>query len=156
MGLSSLVGGFAEFVDVGNAGLNEWAFLEGCFGIVNDRCFEGLGVAFGVEELFAESGEFVMGVAFDFGEFGVDDVDRLSFSGDVGVLGLEVGDEVLEVGDRGFDFWIDRVIVFDVGVYLLEDLDFWALGNALSYLPAMIEPPGLHVVFDVLVILIGA
>jgi hypothetical protein len=52
-----------------------------------------LGVAFGVENLFTEGGESVAGVAFDFGEFGVDDFMGLVGGGDVGVLGLEVGDE---------------------------------------------------------------
>lgn len=29
------------------------------------------------------------------------------------------------------------MIVFDVGIDLLKDLDFWALGKALSYFPGM-------------------
>jgi hypothetical protein len=64
-----LVGGFAEFVKVGDAGLNEWAFLEGRFGVIDDRCFECLGMAFGVEDLFAEGGEFGL-LARRFGLFG--------------------------------------------------------------------------------------
>jgi hypothetical protein len=67
--------------------------IELLFGDFNDRGFPGLEMAFGVTKLFAEVAEFVVGVLLDFGEFGVDDFDRLGFGGDVGVLGLEIVDE---------------------------------------------------------------
>jgi hypothetical protein len=92
-GLGSLVWCFAKFIEVGDGSLNEWAFFDGCFGVIDGCGFEGLEMAFGVEELFAEGGEFVAWVAFDFGEFSVDDFEGLGFSGDVWVLGLELGDE---------------------------------------------------------------
>jgi hypothetical protein len=66
-----LVGGFAEFVEVGDAGFCPNAFFEVMFGDFGGGGFDGLEVAFRIQELFAEDGEFVGGVAFDFGEFGV-------------------------------------------------------------------------------------
>lgn len=91
--LVSLVWCFTEFIEVRDGGLNERAFFNGYFSIIDGSGFECLEVAFGVEELFAEGGEFVGWIAFDFGEFGVDYFNRLGFAGDVGVLSLEVGDK---------------------------------------------------------------
>ncbi len=68
---------------------------------------------------------------FDFCEFGVDDFEGLSFAGDVWVLGLEGGDEGLEVCDRGLGFGVSRMIIFDVGIDLLEDLDFFGVGEGV-------------------------
>ena len=63
----------------------------------------------------------------DFGEFYVNDGKGLGFGGNLRMLGLKLGDQGLDIGDRGFCFGIVGIVVFDICVYLLEDLDFLAL-----------------------------
>lgn len=70
-GLSSLVGGFAEFVDVGDAGFGPDAFFKIMFGDFGGGGFDGLEVTLGIEDLLTKGSEFVVRVVFDFGEFGI-------------------------------------------------------------------------------------
>jgi hypothetical protein len=130
-GLGSLVRGFAEFVEVGDAGFCPNAFFEVMFGDFSGSGFDRLEMAFGVEDLFSEGGEFVGGGTFDFGEFGVDDFEGLGGGGDCGVLVLEIGDEGFKVVDRGLNFGVSCVVIFDVGIDLLEDLDFLGVGEGV-------------------------
>jgi hypothetical protein len=37
----------------------------------------------------------------------------------------------LDIGDRGFGFGVVLIVVFDVCVYLLEDLDFLSIGEVV-------------------------
>ena len=46
-------------------------------------------------------------------------------------LGLEIGDEGLNVCDCVFDFGVDRMIVFNVLIDLLKDLDFLSVGECV-------------------------
>ncbi len=101
------------------------------FGDFAEGGFGGLAVAFrlgrhcvnGVEELLAQGGEFVAGIALNFGEFGVDDSEGLGFVGDGGVhgpighsrKGWEGGEEGVQVGNSGFNLGISGMIVFDGG-----------------------------------------
>ncbi len=61
----------------------------------------------------------------NFGEFCVDDGDRLGFAGDVGMLGLELGEEGLQVCDRTSHFWVTGILGLDtddVSRVILDDL----------------------------------
>jgi hypothetical protein len=62
--------------------------------------FDGLQVAFRIEELLAEGCQPMGFGLLNFGEFCVDDGEGLGFGGDVGMLGLELGEEGLQVSDR--------------------------------------------------------
>lgn len=73
----------------------------------------------------------MVGVLSNFDKFGINDLDRLGFGGDVRVLGLEIGDEGLNVCDCVFDFGVDRMIVFNVLIDLLKDLDFLSVGECV-------------------------
>jgi hypothetical protein len=104
--LGSLVGGFAEFVDVGDDGFGDQAFFPGRFGDFDEGGFGGLGVALGVEELALEQAHLLADGLPTGGVGGLDVGNGLVAGGfgfgkglDVGVLGFEFGDELLEVGD---------------------------------------------------------
>lgn len=61
MDLCPFIGCFAEFVEVGDGGDGEGIGFKLLFGDFDDGGFEGLGMAFGVEELLAEVVEAVVG-----------------------------------------------------------------------------------------------
>jgi hypothetical protein len=105
-GLGSLVRDFAEFVDVGDDGGGDQAIFAPFFGDFDEAGFGGLGVVFRFEELAFEQAHLLEDGLPAAGVGGLDLGDGLVSGGfgsgaglDVGVLGFEVGDELLEVGD---------------------------------------------------------
>jgi len=60
--------------------------------------------------LFAKRCQFICWGLLDFGEFCVDDGKGLGFGGDVGMLGLELGEEGLQVCDRASHFWVIDIL----------------------------------------------
>ena len=52
----------------------------------------GLGVPFGIEDLLAQGCQPMVGRLFDVGKLGVNDGQCFGLGGDVGMLGLKLGD----------------------------------------------------------------
>jgi hypothetical protein len=96
--LGSLSGIVAEGVDVGDEGFTKNAFFEVMFGDFDEGGFGGLEVAFGVEKLLAQAGEFTSGGRRGgMDEFAVDNFNCFGFSGDIRVLLLKFGEGVFQV-----------------------------------------------------------
>jgi hypothetical protein len=91
----SMIGFFAEFVEIGEARFCPDTFLQVVFSNLSKSGFDGLEVAFRIEELLAEGCQPMSFGLLNFGEFCVDDSDRFGFGSDVGMLGLELGEEGL-------------------------------------------------------------
>ncbi|NJR48934.1 MAG: hypothetical protein HC780_04565 [Leptolyngbyaceae cyanobacterium CSU_1_3] len=88
-----------------------FAYLYSCF-------FASIPKLFEVEEVLPTSGGQLLCLDGDnlSGSFG---------SGDGGIVGLEIGEEGLEVSEENLKGLFGRVVLsFDVGIDLLEDLNF--------------------------------
>jgi hypothetical protein len=72
--------------------------------------FDGLEVAFRIEELLAEGCQPMGFGLLNFGEFCVDDSEGFGFGSHVGMLGLELGQEGLQVSDRVSHFWVIDIL----------------------------------------------
>ncbi len=83
------------------------------FGDFAQRGFEGLGVTLRVEDLLAKGDKLTAWRLLDFGEFGINDGDRFSFGRDLGILGLELGQEDFQVGDCLLHFGVGGIAVLD-------------------------------------------
>ena len=73
----------------------------------------------GVEELFTKRGKSGNLAVFDICEFCVNDGQGLGFGGDVGMLGLELGKEGLEVGNCAF-YRLDSMVVLSADLIAVD------------------------------------
>ena len=73
-----------------------------------------------VEDLLAKGDKLIAWGLLDFGKFGINDGDRFSFGRDVGMLGLQLGEQGLQVSDRALHFQISGIIILSPNLIALD------------------------------------
>ncbi len=115
-----MIGLFAEFVEIGEARFCPDTFFQVVFGNFSKSGFDGLQMAFRIEELLAEGCQPMGFGLLNFGEFCVDDSEGFGFGGDLGMLGLELGEEGLQVCDRALYFWVIGILVLSANLIAMN------------------------------------